>query len=92
MKKRIHAMVSFMAVLSFALAFTTAPTNVNTNSGAANNSALAELKPAFDSITANDILQHIKVLSSDEYEGRGPGTKVRNLPSSILPNSINASA
>src|SRR5689334_2757057 len=79
MKKRIQAMVSCAAVLSFALACTTAPTNVNTNSGAANGSIAAELKPAFDSITANDILQHIKVLSSDEFEGRGPGTKGEEL-------------
>jgi Zn-dependent M28 family amino/carboxypeptidase len=33
-----------------------------------------DLKPALDAITANDILTHTKVLSSDEYEGRGPGT------------------
>lgn len=32
------------------------------------------LKAAFDSITVEGILQHIKVLASDEYEGRGPGT------------------
>src|SRR5947209_15021991 len=34
----------------------------------------AELKPALDSITADDLLKHIKTLSSDEFEGRGPGT------------------
>ena len=80
MKKRIPAMVSFAAVLSFALACTTTPTNLNTNSGApANSSAPAELKSAFDSITANDIMQHTKVLSADEYEGRGPGTKGEEL-------------
>src|SRR3954454_7750357 len=79
MNKRFHALVSFAVVLSFALACTTAPTNLNTNSGAANNSVLTELKPAFDSITTNDILQHIKVLSADEYEGRGPGTKGEEL-------------
>ncbi len=80
MKKRILAMVSFAAVLTFALACTTTPTNQSTNSSApANSSVSAELKPAFDSITANDILQHIKVLSSDEYEGRGPGTKGEEL-------------
>ncbi len=80
MKKRIHALVSCAAILSFALACTNAPTNLNTNSGATtNNSALTELKPAFDSITANDILQHTKALSADEYEGRGPGTKGEEL-------------
>ncbi|HEU4837739.1 MAG TPA: hypothetical protein VFS90_25130, partial [Pyrinomonadaceae bacterium] len=79
MKKRIPAMVSFAAVLSFAFACTTAPTNLNTNSGATHGSVSAELKPAFDSITANDILQHTKVISADEYEGRGPGTKGEEL-------------
>src|ERR687891_556213 len=80
MKKRIHALVSFAAVLSFALACTTAPTNVNTNSGPADTSSLrAELKPALDAITANDIMQHTKVMSADEYEGRGPGTKGEEL-------------
>src|ERR1044071_2897502 len=81
MKKRIHAVVSFAAILSFALACTNAPTNVNTNSSApaSSTSVLAELKPAFDSITANDILQHIKVLSADEFEGRGPGTEGEEL-------------
>jgi len=79
MKKRIHAIVSFAAVVSFALACTTGPTNLNTNSGTASSSVAAELKPAFDSITANDILQHTKVLSADEFEGRGPGTKGEEL-------------
>src|SRR5688500_771686 len=65
MNKRIHAMVAFAAVLSFALACTTAPTNVNTNSSAADASSLrAELKPAFDAITANDIMEHTKVMSA----------------------------
>ena len=78
MKKRFQAMVSFAAVLSFALACTT-PTNLNTNSGAANSSDPAVLKSALNAITANDILQHTKVLSGDEYEGRGPGTKGEEL-------------
>jgi Zn-dependent M28 family amino/carboxypeptidase len=79
MKQRVHAIVSFAAVLCFALACTTTTTNTNTNSGTANNSAPPELKSAFDSITANDILQHTKALSADEYEGRGPGTKGEEL-------------
>jgi Zn-dependent M28 family amino/carboxypeptidase len=35
----------------------------------------AEIKPALESITSNDLLQHIKVLASDEFEGRAPGTR-----------------
>jgi Zn-dependent M28 family amino/carboxypeptidase len=34
----------------------------------------AELRPALDSITADQILQHTRTLSADEYGGRGPGT------------------
>jgi Zn-dependent M28 family amino/carboxypeptidase len=33
------------------------------------------LKGALDSISAAQVLAHIKVLSSDEFEGRGPGTR-----------------
>lgn len=79
MKKRIHALVLFAAVVSLTLACTTAPSNLDTNSSAANSSVPAELKPAFDSITANDLMQHTKVISGDEYEGRGPGTKGEEL-------------
>ena len=79
MKKRIYAVFSFAAVLGFALACTTTPTNVNTNSSTATSSVPAELKPAFDAITANDIMQHTKAISADEYEGRGPGTKGEEL-------------
>ena len=80
MKKRIHAMVLFAAVVTFSFACTTAPTNLSTNSSApANSSVPAELKPALDAITANDIMQHTKVISADEYEGRGPGTKGEEL-------------
>jgi Zn-dependent M28 family amino/carboxypeptidase len=33
------------------------------------------LQAAADSIRSEDLLRHIKVLSSDEFEGRGPGTR-----------------
>ena len=38
-----------------------------------------ELKSGIESISANDIMQHTKVMSADEYEGRGPGTKGEEL-------------
>jgi Zn-dependent M28 family amino/carboxypeptidase len=80
MKTRIYAMISFAAMLTFSVACSTTPTNLNTNSGATtNNSVATELKPALDSITADGILQHTKALSADEYEGRGPGTKGEEL-------------
>jgi len=49
----------------------------NTNAGTSNNAAA--LKPALDSINADDLLRHTKELSSDQYEGRGPGTKGEEL-------------
>src|SRR5437879_661628 len=37
------------------------------------------LKPALDVITPDGLLAHIKALSSDEFEGRSPGTKGEDL-------------
>ncbi len=37
------------------------------------------LKPALEAITPDGILAHIKVLASDEFEGRAPGTKGEEL-------------
>jgi Zn-dependent M28 family amino/carboxypeptidase len=42
--------------------------------GMAGLAAGADLKSALDGIQPNTILEHIKVLASDEFEGRGPGT------------------
>ncbi|MGA1368100.1 MAG: M28 family metallopeptidase [Blastocatellia bacterium] len=41
--------------------------------------APAELKPALDSFTGEALLDHIRILSSDEYEGRAPGTRGEEL-------------
>src|SRR5260370_8473284 len=38
-----------------------------------------KLKPALDVITPDALLDHIKILSSDEFEGRSPGTKGEEL-------------
>lgn len=38
-----------------------------------------DVKPALESIAANDLLKHINVLASDEFEGRSPGTKGETL-------------
>lgn len=39
----------------------------------------AAVMPAAESIRSEDLLRHIKVLSSDEFEGRGPGTRGEDL-------------
>jgi Zn-dependent M28 family amino/carboxypeptidase len=86
MKKRILSAASLAAVLAaLNVACVQTPTTnqtANTNAAATTTTAAAippELKPALDTINANDILQHTKVLSSDEYEGRGPGTRGEEL-------------
>lgn len=89
MKTRILASLSLaalaLAVLSIACVQTPTTTNqtANTNAAATTTTAAAvipaELKPALDTIKADDIMTHTKALSSDEYEGRGPGTKGEEL-------------
>ena len=81
MKKQILLSALAIGLVSLAIACTQAPsTNQSSNANStASTGAPPEMKAAFDSITANDILQHIKVLSSDEFEGRGPGTKGEEL-------------
>jgi hypothetical protein len=38
-----------------------------------------KLKPALDVITPDALLSHIKILASDEFEGRAPGSKGEEL-------------
>src|SRR5438034_2036376 len=40
---------------------------------------MERLKPALDAITPDGLLAHIKMLSSDEFEGRAPGSKGEEL-------------
>src|SRR5919197_1641669 len=37
------------------------------------------LEPALEAITPDSLLAHIKILASDEFEGRAPGTKGEEL-------------
>ena len=43
-----------------------------------------DLKPAMEAISGGDLLKHINVLASDEYEGRAPGTKGEELTVTYL--------
>jgi Zn-dependent M28 family amino/carboxypeptidase len=43
-----------------------------------------DLHPAMDAITPDGLLAHIKTLSSDEYEGRSPGTHGEDLTVAYL--------
>jgi Zn-dependent M28 family amino/carboxypeptidase len=82
MNKRSLAL--FSLVLLVALAGACAQTQTTNQASASPTPAAAaglpaEIKPALDSITSDDLLRHIKTLSSDEYEGRGPGTNGETL-------------
>jgi Zn-dependent M28 family amino/carboxypeptidase len=48
------------------------------------------LDPALDSITTDGIIQHIKVLAADEFEGRGPGTAGEDRTVSYLVDQFRA--
>jgi len=39
----------------------------------------AELRPALDSVTTDDLLRHTKTLAADEFEGRAPGSRGEEL-------------
>lgn len=81
MKTRSFCAILLLLSLSLMIACMQAPLTNQPNGDAPVSTAAeaAALKPALDSILANDIMQHTKVLSSDEYEGRGPGTRGEEL-------------
>lgn len=49
---------------------------------------MTTLKPALESIGADAMLRHIKKLASDEFEGRGPGTRGEILTVEYLSNEF----
>ena len=78
MKKRTTALLAFLAAFTFACA--TDGTR-NTNSAPAPEN---QVKGAVESVSSDDLLRHIRMLSSDEFEGRGPGTKGEELSVNYL--------
>ena len=50
----------------------------------------ADIEPALASITADDLLRHIGVLASDEFEGRAPGTRGEDLTVEYLTEQFRA--
>ena len=52
--------------------------------------APAELKTALASFNAESLLEHIRVLASDEYEGRAPGTPGEDLTVKYLTDKFRA--
>src|SRR5215813_3956608 len=43
-----------------------------------------EVKAAIETITSEDLLRHVKILASDEFEGRAPGAKGEELTVNYL--------
>jgi len=66
--KRILSFISIAAVILFVACSAPAPAPPP-----------EPVKPTFPAIDGQAILQHIKVLASDEYEGRAPGSKGEDL-------------
>ena len=81
MNRRLFAALALgPALLLSAAACAPVPTNTNTNAPAAQTALTAEQKKAaLDSVNSEDLLRHIRTLSSDEFEGRGPGTRGEEL-------------
>src|ERR1051325_9365293 len=50
----------------------------------ADDKATEKLKPALDVITPDALLSHIKILASDEFEGRAPGSKGEQLSTKYI--------
>ncbi len=48
------------------------------------DSETERLKPALDTITPDGLLAHIKMLASDEFEGRAPGSKGEELSTKYI--------
>src|SRR5438552_13442213 len=44
-----------------------------------NDEIKERLQPALEAITPDGLLAHIKILASDQFEGRAPGTKGEDL-------------
>src|SRR5688572_29877804 len=91
MKTRFFCSIMLLISLTLMLGCMQAPpTNqpANANAPVTTAGAPPELKAGFDAIQANDIMQHTRILSSDEYEGRGPGTKGEELTVKYLEDAF----
>ena len=73
MKRIIVSVCSVLLLLAIALV------SVAQKHSAAARNGLGPSKTALDTITADGLMNHIKVLASDEYEGRAPATHGEDL-------------
>ena len=75
MKSKLPLMCGVTLAAAILIAFSQVSCSIGNQTAAAR----AEDRDALNSITAQDLLQCIKVLSSDEFEGRAPGTRGESL-------------
>ncbi len=85
-KKRPAVLLLLLAALLALSAACAAPAPTNqtaqttpTQEPAPSPNYPAELRPALDSVTTDDLLRHTKALASDEFEGRAPGSRGEEL-------------
>jgi Zn-dependent M28 family amino/carboxypeptidase len=72
---------SFLSLALITILTAACADEANRNSGAV---SVDGDKAALESITSEDLLRHINVLASDEYEGRAPGTRGEELTVNYL--------
>ncbi len=77
MKKKILVMTMFAIVGVLTPACSTAPESTPAP-------VVVDTGDALESISSADLMKHINVLASDEYEGRAPGTKGEDLTVNYL--------
>ena len=87
---RLGTICALLALAAGCVTQQTTNANANANAGASPAAAAfttnypPELKPALDSVTADDIMRHTRTLSSDEFEGRAPGSRGEELTVNYL--------
>ncbi|MBK9313451.1 MAG: M28 family peptidase [Acidobacteria bacterium] len=77
MKKKILVMTMFAIVGALTPACSTAPESTPAP-------VVVDTGAALESISSADLMKHINVLASDEYEGRAPGTRGEDLTVNYL--------
>jgi Zn-dependent M28 family amino/carboxypeptidase len=70
---------SWLVLVIVILGMTAACSQASQQQENAIDPSLAALKPALDSFSSDDLLRHTRILASDEYEGRAPGTRGEEL-------------
>lgn len=82
MRQPVNAFFSLLLISALAL------TGVAQKNATGKTTAMGPSKGALDVITKEAIMNHVKVLASDEYEGRAPGTRGEELTIKYLADQM----